>query len=248
MVNASLIESTQGALHCLEMWIIKACPEIHISCKTDSMEKVPYQFMEPRPELMFLDVDNMKNGDMEMVGKFVSADYEVIFVTSTADHALEAIKYGAAGYIVKPVKKSDFVRTVNTALRKIRRKEEQARDKQIIEKLSGQPPGKNHILGIPTLEGFEFLRIDEIIRCEGLQKCTRIITTNKTDLISSYNLGEFRKLLEPFGFFSPHKSHLINLKYIHKYNREGSIIMHNGSDVPVAKRRKKDFLDQFTHF
>jgi two-component system LytT family response regulator len=195
---------------------------------------------------MFLDVDNMKNGDLEMVDKFVSADYEVIFVTNTMDHALDAIKYGASGYIVKPVKKSEFVRTVNTALQKIRRKEEQARDKQLLDRLSGQP-GKNHILGVPTLEGFEFIRIDDIIRCEGLQKCTRIITLDKTDLISSYNLGEFRKLLEPFGFFSPHKSHLINLKFIRKYHREGSIIMHNGTDVPVAKRKKKEFLDQFTH-
>lgn len=164
MVNASLVESTQGALHCLEMLILKTCPEIHISCKTDSMAKVPYQLRETHPELMFLDLDNMKNGDMEMVDKFVSADYEVIFVISSNAYALDAIKYGAAGYIIKPVKKSDFVRIVNTALRKIGRKEEQVRDKQIIEKLSGQLPGNNHILGIPTLEGFEFIRIDEIIR------------------------------------------------------------------------------------
>jgi two-component system LytT family response regulator len=108
--------------------------------------------------------------------------------------------------------------------------------------------GNGQILGIPTLEGFEFIHISEIIRCEGLQKCTRIITTEKSDMISSYNLGEFRRILEPHGFFSPHKSHLINLKYIRKYNREGSITMNNGTYVPVSKRRKKDFLDQFTHF
>ncbi len=143
--------------------------------------------------------------------------------------------------------RNDLVLAVNHALRNLKRKEEETRNRNLLEQLSryNQPL---HIIGVPTLEGFEFLHIEDIIRCEGLQKCTRIITTEKTDMISSYNLGEFRKILEPHGFFSPHKSHLINLKYIRKYSREGTIIMNNGSWVPVSKRRKKEFLNQFIHF
>ena len=75
---------------------------------------------------------------------------------------------------------------------------------------------ENALVGIPNIEGFDFVFVKEIIRCEGLQKCTRIITTSKTDIISSYNIGEFRKLLEPYHFFSPHKSHLINLAFINQ--------------------------------
>jgi two-component system LytT family response regulator len=80
-----------------------------------------------------------------------------------------------------------------------------------------------------------------------LQKCTRVITRDKTDIVSSYNLGEFRKMLEPYGFYSPHKSHLINLNYIRKYHKEGNILMVNHSYVPVAKRKKKEFLNQVKH-
>jgi len=247
MVNASLIESSGGALHCLEMMIQKTCPEINISFKVDSMAKARRQLRESRSELLFIDIDNLKEDELEIIDTFISADLEVVFVTNTAEHALEAIKYGATGYIVKPVKKADLLRAVRAALLKIKKKSEQQRDRYLVDKLTRQPVS-SQILGIPTLEGFEFLHIDKIIRCEGLQKCTRIITTEKSDLISSYNLGEFRKLLEPHGFFSPHKSHLINLKYISKYHREGSIVMQDKSHVPVAKRKKKDFLDQFTHF
>ena len=103
------------------------------------------------------------------------------------------------------------------------------------------------IVGIPTLDGFDFLFVREIIRCEGLQKCTRIVTTSKTDIVSSYNIGEFRKMLEPFYFFSPHKSHLINLGFILRYKREGTIILRDNTCIPVSKRKKSEFLDLVLH-
>lgn len=106
---------------------------------------------------------------------------------------------------------------------------------------------KNALVGIPNIEGFDFVFVKEIIRCEGLQKCTRIITTSKTDIISSYNIGEFRKLLEPYHFFSPHKSHLINLAFIKKYKREGTILLQDNSSIPVSKRKKNEFLELVIH-
>jgi two-component system LytT family response regulator len=246
MVNASLIESSGGALHCLEIMISKLFPEITISYKTDSLATA-WQYLEDSDSmLVFIDIAGFKKEEMELVGKIISADFEVIFVTSTGSHAMDALKYGASGYILKPVKKNDFLLTVRNTLRKIKKKEEQQRNKNLLEMLTSHVD-KDQIIGIPTLEGYEFIQVQDIIRCEGLQKCTRIITKEKTDLISSYNLGEFRKILEPFGFYSPHKSHLINLKHIRKYHREGSIIMLNGSYVPVSKRKKKEFMEQFTH-
>jgi two-component system, LytTR family, response regulator len=247
MVNAVIIDKRDEELHCLERLIINSCPEINISNKAYSLDEIHSNLGESNPELIFVDIDNMRDGEIELVDKFISADFEVIFVTNTPDHALDALKYGVAGYIIRPVRKAELVRTVSHAIQKINRKVEHNRNKNLLEKLTRQN-GNEHMLGVPTLEGFEFVVIGDIIRCEGLQKCTRIITLDKTDLISSYNLGEFRKLLEPYGFFSPHKSHLINIRFIRKYNREGSIIMLNGSYVPVAKRRKKDFMNQFTHF
>jgi two-component system LytT family response regulator len=105
----------------------------------------------------------------------------------------------------------------------------------------------NELIGIPTMEGYEFIMTNEVIRCEGLQKCTRVITTTKTDIVSSYNIGVFIKLLEPYNFFSPHKSHLINLLFIKRYLREGTIVLKDNSCVPVSKRRKSEFIGRVVH-
>lgn len=131
--------------------------------------------------------------------------------------------------------------------------EKQASDLQILEakleyleKLLSERM-TDELIGIPTIEGFDFIIVKEIIRCEGLQKCTRIVTTSKTDIISSYNIGEFIKLLEPYHFFSPHKSHLINLAFLKKYKREGTIILLDNTCIPVSKRKKSEFLDLIIH-
>lgn len=104
------------------------------------------------------------------------------------------------------------------------------------------------LVGIPTIEGMEFIDTEKIIRCEGLQKCTLIITTEKSDIISSYNIGKFVTLLEESGFFYCHRSHLINLRFVKKYTREGYIFFSaNSKPVPLARRKKCAFLNQIRH-
>lgn len=102
------------------------------------------------------------------------------------------------------------------------------------------------LIGIPTIDGLEFLKAKEIIRCEGLQRLTKVFTAGGT-IISSYNIGEFCKLLGPYGFFSPHKSHLINLQYLRSYQIGGVITLRDGSQAPLARRRREAFLERVLH-
>ena len=109
-------------------------------------------------------------------------------------------------------------------------------------------PKKNlpDLFGIPTIGGMEFLKAKEIIRCEGMQRLTKVHTVDGV-LLSSYNIGEFCRLLCGFGFFSPHKSHLINLQYLRRYHTNGAITLRDGACVPLARRRREMFLERVRH-
>lgn len=102
------------------------------------------------------------------------------------------------------------------------------------------------LIGIPTDKGMEFLKAEEIIRCEGCHRCTKVFT-EFGEIISAYNVGEFGKLLCASGFFACHKSHLINLRYLRSYCTEGIITLRDGSRVPLARRRREAFLEQVQH-
>ncbi len=246
MVNSLLIDSEKEALTSLEQMIDKHCPQVFICGKAQSITSAFELITDINPELVFIDIALLLNQGICIVDQFTSVNYEFIFVTDFVDHTLDAIKCCAAGYVIKPIQKEELLIAVKNAHKRITRKAEFTSNKLLAERYIKQSNNKD-IVGIPTIEGFEFIPIKDILRFEGLQKCTRVITKDRSDIVSSYNLGEFRKLLKDFSFFSPHKSHLINLLYIRKYHREGSIRMVDGSFVPVAKRKKREFLDQIKH-
>lgn len=78
-----------------------------------------------------------------------------------------------------------------------------------------------------------------------MNKYTMILTTDNRRIVSSYNIGEFAKLLFIYGFYAPHKSHLINLRWIKKLTIENQIILQDGSSVPLSRRRKCEFVQRF---
>lgn len=101
------------------------------------------------------------------------------------------------------------------------------------------------MVGIPTEEGMEFIPAQDIVRCEGLNKYTLIVTASNAQIVSSYNIGEFAKILQVYGFFAPHKSHLVNLRCIRKLTHENQIILKDGTQVPLSRRRRLDFVQRF---
>lgn len=175
-----------------------------------------------------------------------SLGIETIMVSKDKHCAAEVINLNLAGFICKPIQPEQLILAVYNAGQRIEQKNRINYGTHDTGK-TNHISVSNELIGIPTIKGFDFLCIQDILRCEGLQKCTRIITKAASDIISSYNLGEFRKILEPYGFFSPHKSHLINLRQIKCYHKEGTIIMNDSSYVPVSRRKKKEFINNFKH-
>ena len=246
MISALIVDSNSTASNKLESMLSKYCPQISIS-ETVNNYKDAFNSIELfHPELVFLEVDLTLHQGLEVFNIYFPSSFEVIVLSKTDRYAIHALNRCVSGYLLKPIRKSKLINSVNYACQRISHKKSQLINHSFHNKLNIENTHEE-VIGIPTIEGYEFIPIKDIIRCEGMLKCTRVITTEKTDMISSYNLGEFKKHLDQYGFYSPHKSHLINLKMVRKYHKEGNILMLNGSWVPVAKRRKKDFLNHIQH-
>ncbi len=173
-------------------------------------------------------------------------NYEIIYISDRSEDAISAIRQDACGFILKPLTLNDIIVSVGSAIRKLsERSTNRAADGTFSHDSAFLPHTK--LIGIPTMEGIDFLHVHEIVRCEGLQKCTRIVSTRKNNMISAYNIGEFRKLLDEYGFFSCHKSHLINLMHVKKFTREGFIFLIDNSAIPLARRKRLEFLHQLKH-
>ena len=246
MINTLIVDKDRDATGILATLLSNNCPQISICGKTETYLDALDSIEELNPDLVFLEIDNPQHDELDVFNHYFPSSFELIVTSKTEKCAMCALNYYASGYLLKPIKKNKLIKSVDYVSQRIRSKNGRQFNSSTVY-LSGNKNIQDEVIGIPTIDGYEFVSVENIIRCEGMQKYTRIVTTEKTDIISSYNLGKFRNLLEQFEFYSPHKSHLINLKKVRKYHKEGNILMTNDTWVPVAKRRKKDFLNRIQH-
>ena len=102
---------------------------------------------------------------------------------------------------------------------------------------------------IPGSSAYQVLKVEDIVRCEGLQNYCRVFLESGDIVISTHNLGHYRELLQPFGFLGCHRSHLVNMNHIVRIHKEGSVEMSDDSTVPVSRRMKEPFLSRIReHF
>lgn len=239
MINALVINNGFSKSSDLQEKISSFMPHISIT-NLKSLRKNCFQYIqEIKPSLLFLDVENSPTKWLEILEFCQNQSCETILISSKKNYAFQAIKYRISGYLLKPINSEALKNTINLALHRIEKRKEE----NIVENSFNSPA----VIGVPTMEGYEFLTIENIIRCESYLKCTRIITTNGTNIISSYNIGQFFSALEKHGFYAPHQSYLINLAKVKTYLKEGTIIMHDNSAIPVSRRRRHDFLSRIPH-
>ena len=245
IIRTLIVDDEEHARLTLKGKIENYCPELKVIGMAENAAAAYEFIMKEQPELVFLDVAMPRESGFDLLKKLPEVNFELIFVTGFDTYAIDAITFCAIGYVLKPIQKESLLQAVHNAKAKILSKQDNQRNKELLSNISN-PGSKRNKIGIPTSEGLEFVRTEDIIRCEGVQKCTRIYIKGAKNILSSYNIGEYIRLLEPYGFFATHKSHLINLDYIKKYQKDGNAYLEDGSAVPVSKRRRSQFLEQLT--
>lgn len=246
MLNALFIDPENKKTVALDQILSQYCPGVRIDREIHDLVGAQRIVENGKSQLIILDINSIDIEVFNFLNGLAQKSIEFIVLTDSKDLAYEAIKFCATSYVLKPINPFDLSLAIRNAQKRIKLREESQINKLLLERLTKRF-GSDDLIGIPTMEGLDFLKIKDIIRCKGMTRCTNIVTSEKSNLVSSYNLGEFRKLLEPLGFFSPHKSHLININCIQKYSRDGSILMSDGFNVPVARRKRSDFLEIVRH-
>ena len=245
--EAIIIDDEPKLREVLDIKLKQHCPEVAVLDKVSNVEDAYEKINLFQPKIIFLDIAMPGASGFDLIQKFETINFEIIFVTGYNEYALEALKLSAVDYLLKPVKTQDLIDAVEKAKERIDKKQKADRYDNLKHNLNNTGD-QNTKIAIPGTNAYQFVLISEIIRCEGWQKYTKIFLSNGETIVSSYNIGVFKDMLINFGFYSCHKSHLINKSCIKQYLKEGIIIMSDESQIPVARRRKEDFMEKVVKF
>jgi two-component system LytT family response regulator len=240
-IKALLVDDEAKLRQVLRIKLAQHCPDVEVVGEAANITEAQALIAQLEPQLVFLDIAMPGGSGFDLLDQLPHINFEIIFVTGYNDYVLDALKVSAVDYLLKPVATPALIEAVQRSKTRITDREKIELYHVLrhnIQHLGGQATK----ISIPGTHAYEFVTIADIVRCEGWQKYTRIYLTDSSCLVSSYNIGVFRDMLGTYGFFSTHKSHLINTQKIRHYLKEGIVIMFDDSKVPVARRKRDDFV------
>lgn len=194
-----------------------------------------------QPDLVILDIQMPDGNGFDVLKSISAINFEVIFITAFQEYAIQAIKFSALDYILKPIDSEELKQAIDNALNTISRKTD---DSQLNVLQHNMQLNAKRKLILKTQESVHIAEIDDIIRCEADKNYTLFYFTNIKKILVSRTLKDFDVLLTGLTFFRAQQSHLINLNYVERYDRQdGTIIMKDGSAIPLSLARKEQFFE-----
>ncbi len=199
------------------------------------------------PELVFLDIQMKTGTGFDLLKNFENIDFEVVFVTAYDQYAVDAFKFSAFGYLLKPIKSKDLEEVIcklETHFKEAKR-DTNKRLTVLVENYGSE--GDIQKLIIPNIDGFQVLKIPEIIRLEGDRNYTHFILLSGKKVTTSKSIGEYEELLNDHGFYRIHQSTIVSLRHIIAYYKGdgGTVEMVDGEKAKVSRYRKATFLERF---
>lgn len=242
-----IIEDEAPAARLLRDLLGARYPDVSIAAEADRVASGLRAVIAHDPDLVFLDVNLPDGTGFDLIKRLPDHRRpEIIFVTSEDQHAYQAIQVAALHYLVKPVSPDELNKAMKLARLRLRQKNSEERLSALLANLEADAGPAGQRIGIATDQGVEFVTADEIVFCEGVTGYTRIHLRGRPNILSSYRIGEYRSLLEPFGIYAVHKSYLVNMNFVRGIVGGKDLQLTDGRLVPISRRRKDAVLQRLT--
>lgn len=242
MIKAAIIDDELSAANVLRLMLQRHVPEVTQVVVETKPEKAVALLKQYKPDLVFLDVIMPVLTGFDLLNQYEEIPFEIVFTTAFDEFAIQAIRFSAVDYLLKPIDADELKSAVQ---RVIKKKQAGHSSKQILGNLTHNLHTKeeNELrLTVPTNEGVAFFKIDEIIRLEGEGNYSRIILTGNRMHVSAKTLKDFEELLPRGVFLRIHKSFIINRNFIINFLKKGEVVLGDNSRLPVSRRKRTEIM------
>lgn len=237
-IRAIIIDDDSYAIESLK-YLMQQIPELNIiGVFTNPMDSIEFIRRE-KPDLVFLDIRMPEMSGFELLDQIESETMEVIFVTGHNQYAINALRYSALDYLLKPVSLRDLSESVMRYHQRNERIMIQSRLLNLKKNLTVKEEDFDLVL-LTKSEGEKKFRAADIIRCEADSNYSVIYAMPDRKFTASKTLGDLESMLSATQFVRIHKSHLINKKFIKALGRNLEMTLMDETVLPVSKRRIQD--------
>ncbi len=221
------------------------CPNVKVVGQAEGVKTGIKAIQTHHPDLVLLDI-KMKDGTgFDLLEKMDNIDFKIIFITAFDQYAIKAFKFSALDYLLKPVESIDLKTAIDKA-DKLSQKEVNTQLSTLANNLHTDDQSKKKII-LKTFDNVHLVKVKDIVYIESDGCYSTIYLISGEKIIVSNTLKNYHEMLGDFGFYRVHKSFLINLEHIHRFEKAegGYVILEGDAKVPVASRKREELMELF---
>ena len=247
MIRAVMIDDEQNNIDNLKALLVKHCPQVAVIGFALNAEEGERLIRQTSPDLVFLDIQMPGKNGFELLQSLEHYTFGIIFVTAHDQYGIQAVKFSAIDYLLKPVDVEELKAAVQKASSKVAQKSQNLQLENLLHLLKQEQEKTTHRIALQSAKETRFVETGKIMRCESSNNYTTFYLSSGEKIMTSKPIFEYEELLQDYGFFRSHQSHLVNKKYIRSWVKEdgGYLLLEDHSQVPVSRNRREALKDLF---
>lgn len=243
-IGVVIVEDEAISYEIIKRMIQNNIPEVEILGHAASCKEGISLIQKVKPDLVFLDIQMEDGTGFTLLEAFEKVDFQVVFVTSFNQYAINAIKCSALDYILKPIALPDLKGAIKKYQQLEYKISNQVQHSTLIQNIKSEKKVPKKII-IPSEDEYLLVSPNDIIRMYSEGQHTMVVLSDLRSLKVAKTLKEYEQLLENADFARIHNAHLINSNFVKSYlkNNGGEVLMQDGTVIPISRRRKSKFMD-----
>jgi two-component system LytT family response regulator len=242
-IKSIIIDDEINNIDVLQKTLHLYCPNVQVIGTANNIKTGEELIHATNPQIVFLDVEMPYGNGFDLLAKLMPIAFEVVFVTAFNQYAVQAFKFSAIDYLLKPIDPSELIFAVQKVADKLETTTIDKRVEILLNNMKTDTIGRKKI-AFYSMDAMVFEEIDNIMHLQAEGNYTHIYFKNKKREMITKKIGEFEDLLPSQIFCRVHNSHIININHIKKYHkgRGGYVEMDDDITVEISQRKKDEFL------
>ena len=239
-IKCYIVDDETSAIENIRLTLDKYCPDTEVTGHAQSVVEA-YTFLSKHAvDVLFLDIRLQNETGFDLLRQLKDFVGSVIFVTAYDEYGIQAIKFSATDYLLKPIHTEELIEAVRKASVRKKTQDNHLQIAMLIQSFENMKTRHQKRIALPEASEIRYVLIEDIICCKSDNSYTTFHLSGGVNITVSKPISDYENILEPYGFVRVHQSFLVNKNRIVSFKKEdgGYLLMENNLQVLVSRQRR----------
>ncbi|MCU0374073.1 MAG: LytTR family DNA-binding domain-containing protein [Chitinophagaceae bacterium] len=247
VIRTVIIDDEPKGRSSLTKLLALVCPQIVVVGDFGQPDEAVQALPQLDIDLLLLDINMPGKNGFELLDAIQPVNFRVIFITAHSEYAIQAFRYSAVDYLLKPIDPDELilaVRKISTLKQQGNPTDQSTHMRMLLEQFNSVAKNDLRKIVLASQEGLSLEPIDSIVYLESQGSYTSFHFSEKRSVLVSRTLGDYEQLLVPHHFFRIHRQYLINMRHVQKVLRHdgGYVVLSSGVQLELSRRNREGFF------